>query len=313
MSGIPMYRLFATLAFALLVFPSTSFAQAQIADARVPLGYGRLITNDALGDGQDRWRSGSVSSSRIRGYSWNGSLPETFGEIIEFRLMAENSAPSNLVRPAVGDRPFSGAWSLGAHSHFQRSGFEFAVGADLVITGPQTGLGQLQSAFHDLIGVPAQSAAVQAGQIPNGFHPTLVIESGRRFSIGEHASLRPFVEGRLGAETIIRAGIDLRIGRIGRGELLVRDPVTGQRYRTIQQLQTGSSFVLGADIAHVAESIYLPSASYTLSPSRQRLRAGVHWQGERASTFYGVTWLGEEFVGQGEGQLLGSLRLNLDF
>ncbi|MDQ7069230.1 MAG: DUF2219 family protein [Rhodobacterales bacterium] len=308
-----MSRLFAACAFALFALFSASVALAQTGDARVLLGYGRLVTNDALVDGQDRWRSGSVSSSRIRGFAWQGHLPEAFGDIIEYRLMAETIAPANLARPAAGDRPYSGAWSLGAHSYFQRRGFEFAVGGDLVMTGPQSGIGQLQSIFHDLIGVPVQSATVKAGQIPNGVHPTLVVESGRTFDIGGQASVRPFLEGRLGSETIVRAGFDISIGRIGRGELLVRDPVTGQRYRTIQQPDTGVSFVLGADIAKVADSIYLPSARYSLTPSRQRVRAGLHWQGDRASTFYGVTWLGEEFSGQSEGQILGSLRLNLDF
>lgn len=308
-----MFRFIAALAFALLIMPNLGAAQEPLENAREPLGFGRLINNDGLGDGQDRWRSGSISSSWVRGREWTGELPEGFGDIIEYRLMGENIAPANLARPAAGDRPFSGAWSLGAHSHFQRGAVEFVVGADLVITGPQTGLAQLQSSLHDLIGVTPQSPAVQAGQIPNGFHPTLVLESARVVVLGGRARLRPFVEGRWGSETMIRAGFDLTIGQVGRGELLVRDPVTGQRYRTIQQSGASNSFVLGADIAKVAESIYLPSASYTLTPTRQRVRAGVHWQGERSSAFYGVTWLGEEFVGQGDGQFVGSLRLNLDF
>jgi hypothetical protein len=29
--------------------------------------------------------------------------------------------------------------------------------------------------------------------------------------------------------------------------------------------------------------------------------------------FYGLTWLGEEFAGQSEGQLVGSVRLSLRF
>lgn len=35
-------------------------------------GYGRLITNDIIGDGQDRWRTGSVTMSRAWGYRWDG-------------------------------------------------------------------------------------------------------------------------------------------------------------------------------------------------------------------------------------------------
>ena len=48
-----------------------SFAAAQ---DRVTLGWGRLLTNDLLGDGRDRWRTGSYTLSRVRGPAWGGSL-----------------------------------------------------------------------------------------------------------------------------------------------------------------------------------------------------------------------------------------------
>ena len=36
------------------------------------LGYGYLLTNDFIGDGQDRWRTGSIASSRVWGRDWTG-------------------------------------------------------------------------------------------------------------------------------------------------------------------------------------------------------------------------------------------------
>lgn len=284
------------------------------AGERERLGYGRLIQNDFLGDGQDRWRTGSVASSRVWGRDWDGALPEEFGNVVEFRLNAEIMAPDNLVAPAAGDRPYAGSLSFGLHTHLQRRSIEMAMGVDLVATGPMTGLGDFQTALHDVLGVDRASDATLSGQIEDGIHPTAVMEFGRTFSFGESTELRPFVEARAGAETMLRAGADLSIGRVGTGELLVRDPVSGQRYRTIQNAQSGMSFVLGGDIAKVDDSVFLPSADgYVLSDSRKRLRAGLHWQGESSSAFYGVTWLSEEFSGQGEGQMVGSLRLNLNF
>ena len=47
--------------------------------------------------------------------------------------------------------------------------------------------------------------------------------------------------------------------------------------------------------------------------TRSRLRAGFHWDTGRARGFYGLTWLGPEFTGQRTGQLVGSVRLNIDF
>jgi len=51
------------------------------AGKRQRIGYGRLTTNDLIGDGEDRWRTGSITTSRIYGYDWNGVAPAQFGEL----------------------------------------------------------------------------------------------------------------------------------------------------------------------------------------------------------------------------------------
>lgn len=310
-----MNRLIAAAMIAICTCSGAANAQDSSPDqGRVKLGYGRLITNDFIGDTQDRWRTGSVAASRIWGRGWNGALPEQFGDILELRLGGQIIAPDNLTSPAAGDRPYATSVSLGLHTHFARGAVEFAVGADLVMTGDQTGLRNFQDGLHDALGVDGTSATTRAGMIGNDFHPTVVIEAGREFTLNSGARLRPFVEGRAGDETLIRAGADLTIGQTGLGELLIRDVVSGQRYRAVSNRNAGKSFVLGGDIAHVADSIYLPeSAGYALSDMRTRLRAGVHWQGEKTSGFYGLTYLGEEFKGQDGGQVVGSVRLKLDF
>lgn len=304
-----MIRIFSWAALGLCLV-----AGVAAAEGNTRLGYGRLITNDYIGDGHDRWRTGSVASSRVWGPSWQGELPEEFGSILEFRLNGEIMAPDNLVTPAAGDRRFAGSWSIGLHTHYQRNSVDIAMGLDMVLTGPMTQLGDFQQGLHDLLGVESASDATLGAQIGDGVHPTFVLEMGRDLSFGETVTLRPFLEARAGAETLVRAGADLTLGRVGQGELLVRDPANGQRYRVIQQNTPGYSLILGGDVAYVHDSVFLPeSDGYTLSDSRNRLRAGLHWQGERSSIFYGLTWLGEEFQGQGEGQLVGSMRLNLDF
>lgn len=303
---------FARAACLALALPLLSAAEA--AD-RSRLGYGRLLTNDFIGDGEDRWRSGSVASSWVWGPKWTGSLPDSFGALIELRLNAEIISPDNLTTPAVGDRPYAGSFALGLHSHYRSGGYEMAVGADLVAVGPSTGLDGFQDALHDLLNISPPSDAVRANQIGDGLHPTLVVEVGRTLSFGQNTRLRPFVEGRAGAETLLRAGVDLTFGQMGQGELLVRDPVTGHRYRTITRDRSGYSMVLGGDVAHVSDSVFLPSdRGFTLTDTRTRVRAGVQWQGANgAGAFYGLTWLGEEFEGQGEGQLTGSFRLHIKF
>ncbi|MBO9409033.1 DUF2219 family protein [Shimia sp. R9_1] len=289
-------------------------AHSAMAEGRSYLGFGNLLVNDAIGDGYDRWRTGSYGTSRIWGYGWDGALPEAAGNILELRLGGEVIAPRTLVNPSTSDRPFAGMLSAGVHTHFQRSGTEFALGGDLVAIGPMTHLDELQNAIHDLINVSQSSPEVRAAQIPNTWRLRGVAEVGREVQMGGQSRLRPFVEARAGDESLVRAGFDLTIGKFGEGELLVRDWVTGHRYRTIRNHQPGWSFVAGADVAHVFDSVFLPEdRGIALEEMRSRVRAGVHWRGQKHHVFYGLTWLSEEFEAQDEAQVVGAIKLDFKF
>lgn len=287
---------------------------APLPPQRQKLGYGRLTSNDVIGEHTDRWRTGSVSSSRAWGYRWDGAAPAALGDILELRLQGQVMTPENLGAVNPNDRPFAGALSVGLHSHAQFSGLDLTLGADLVVIGPQTGLDDFVGAVHDLLDAPQASNAVLAGQVGNQVRPTVVAEIGRSYDLGGQVYLRPFAEARAGDETLLRAGADVSFGRIGQGELLAREQVTGHRYRVIYASAPGTSFVLGGDLAYVEDSVYLPSGrGYALEDTRARLRAGLHWQGSRASLFYGLTYLSEEFSTQPEGQVTGSLRVKFRF
>ncbi len=282
------------------------------AEQRVTLGWGRLFYNDAMGDGRDRWHTGGYTLSMVRGYSFSGDLPDRPGEILEWRLSANIIAPADLQTPEPDDRRYVGALSLGLHTQWQWRANEVALGADLLATGPQTGIGSFQRWAHERLGMEVPE--VLDDQIGNGFYPSLVAETGRRMSLGP-AELRPFAELRAGAESLVRVGADLTFGHFGPGDLMIRDAVTGQRYRGVSgAVEPGLSFTLGADVARVFDSAFLPGGeAATLSDDRTRLRAGVQWQGARHSVFYGVTWLSKEFEEQPEGQVVGALSLNLRF
>ncbi|WP_322866367.1 lipid A-modifier LpxR family protein [Aquicoccus sp. G2-2] len=297
------------------------------AGERVKLGFGWLADNDEIGDSADRWQTGSVVSSHVWGRGWSGQAPERIGDLLELRIGAGVIAPRYVSGPAAKiDRPYASALSLGLHTHFRRGTYDLSAGADLVVTGPQTGLDGVQGGLHDFMGIPGPSAAVRAGQIGDGLHPTLVLEAGRDIALGGQGHLRPFAEARIGVETLARAGVDIAFGKInGQGELWLRDPVTGQRYRTIRDPNaSGVGFVLGGDVAWVNNSVFLPGGAASPAPEdlRARLRAGLHWQGRRAlrkggaggpSAFYGFTWLSPEYKGQSHGQVVGSVSVNLNF
>ncbi len=282
------------------------------AEERVTLGWGRLFTNDAFGDGSDRWRTGGYTLSRVRGASWSGSLPDRVGDILEFRFRGEIIAPENLIAAVPGDRRYAGTLAFGLHTHFMLGQAETSIGGDLVVLGPQTGLGKFQRAAHDLLGIAEPQ--VLNNQIGNRIAPTVTGEMGRSFRVGGTVTLRPFVEAQAGVESLVRAGGDIVVGGAWDDALMLRDVTTGQRYAGIRSLARGVSFTFGADIARVFASDYLPGGGAAeLSDERMRARAGVEWQGERAGVFYGLTYLGPEFEGQPEGQLTGSLRVNFDF
>ena len=288
-------------------------APAFTAERRV-LGYGRLTTNDLFGDGHDRWRTGSITSSRVSGYEWVGSAPPQFGALLETRLQGQIIAPADLARVDPTDRPHAGILSVGVHSHFTQGAIEFAVGMDLVVIGPQTRLDSLQTELHNTFGAPEPSVGVLALQIDNQVRPTFVAEMARVFQLGERVDIRPFAELHAGAETLARVGVDLTLGQVTKDELLSRESVTGQRYRVIYRSDPGLSIVFGGDVAAVSDSVYLPdSRGFQLTNSRNRARLGLHWQGENTSLFYGLAYLGREFEAQPEGQIVGSIRLKLSF
>lgn len=279
---------------------------------RTEIGQARLFTNDLIGDGHDRWRTGSYWVSSVRSAGWDGTLPARMGQVMEYRFRGEVIAPANLNRPSPTDRLYAGVLSVGAHTHFQWSGFEMAMGADIVGMGEQTGVRRLQSAVHDIFSL--QSSHVSNQRVDNGIYLHGTVEIGREMEVGP-ARVRPFVELQAGVETMARVGVDLTFGDYGRGGLRLRDVTTGQRISAVDsEMDHGISWLLGADYAYVDSSRYLPSdRGYVPEDTRYRLRAGMNYAFGYSNVFYGLTYLSEEFVGQSSGQTVGSLTIALEF
>lgn len=291
----------------------THGAQAQgFLDGRETLGQARLFTNDLIGDGHDRWRSGAYGVSTVRGPGWNGQLPLRMGEIMEYRFRGEVFAPASLTNPAPGDRLYAGVLSVGAHTHFGWQGLEVAAGVDLVGMGEQTGVRHLQEVVHETLSLP--SSRVENFQVDNGLYLHGTLEFGRTFAFAE-GELRPFVELQAGVENMARVGFDVTFGGYGQGGLRLRDSTTGHRISAIDSEDDhGISLLLGGDFAWVESSRYLPSdRGYTAEDTRFRLRAGVNYAFGYSNIFYGLTYLSEEFEGQSEGQTVGSLTFALEF
>ena len=297
------------LAIAGLLVLAATGAQAQgLIQPREAIGNGRLFSNDALGDGGDRLRSGSFVFSHMRAPApYDGTLPE-FGDLLEYRFRSEIISPDSAVR----GRPFVGLLSAGVHNHFRLGGAEASVGADIAFIGPQTKVDEFQEGYHDLFDL---RQPLQTPQLDDDVFVNLTGELRRSYRLTPGTTLRPFAEALVGAEDLARVGADLMIGRVGRDDLALRDVVTGQLYPGAVGDGSGVGFVLGGDIAHVSGSDFLPDDfGYEATSTRGRARAGVTWQSHSGlSLFYGATYLSKEFEAQPEGQVLGSLRLNFRF
>lgn len=319
-----MLKRFLTVVFAMAFMGLASAAAAQVAVEQKPanqrmvdrqtIGWGRFFNNDYIGDGRDRWHSSSYTVSRLRGPEWTGSLPDRFGQVLEFRFRAENVTPEMLEAPAAQDRRYAGVLAFGYHSHSKLRNEELSVGADVVFIGPQTGLSRFQDYIHDGIGLPDGAPSYDA-QLGNAVYLSGTGELGRQIALAPKLTLRPFVEGQVGFETLARAGVDVTIGNLAKDGLMLRDVNTGQRYSAVQgPLGKGISLTFGGDVARVAGSVLLPDGgAVTASDTRSRLRAGLNWQGEKSFVFFGATYLSPEFEEQSEGQTIGSLSLLLRF
>ena len=280
------------------------------------VGVSQLLTNDFMGDGQDRWRTGSYALSYTFGDSVENGLPGRPWQLMEYRFRAEILAPENLTLPiAFPDRPYAGVLGFGAFTHFKTERFNYSFGGELVFVGPSTGLGDFQSNLHDIMNIGQPQ--MLADQLPDKIYPTVQGEIAHDFfTLGDRQTLiRPFVEAQAGIETYARAGVDIVFGNGFQRGFFTRDPNTGFLLSNARRGNTRNfGFMLGGDVAYVADSHLLPeSRGYTVRSVRPRVRAGMVYEGDSFGLFYGATWLGREFEAQRESQVVGSVRLSLRF
>lgn len=278
------------------------------------IGRAALFSNDYLGDGDDRWRSGSYSRSTFFGPAWDGEMPS--GGVFELRFRGELIAPTEPYKPpTIGERPFVGVAAVGVARHGRTGGLDLRLGADAVFIGPQSGVSSFVTEAHDILGFRASRST--SGELGNDLLPTATFEASRLIagSARRPFQLRPFVEAQAGAETYARMGVDVLFGQGVAGDLLARDVVTGQ-LMTVVSMQELAGFtpMIGMDVARVVDSYFLPESSgLKLENWRMRVRGGVRSMGRTRDVFMGLTWLSPEYKGQPSGQVLGSLSIDHHF
>lgn len=313
-----MLRSFVLLVL-LYVFAPATYVSAESWLASKPAGektiqMSSILTNDFLGDGEDRWRTGSLDVSLTFGGGDLRELPTKAWERYQVRLRSEIIAPANLSTPAANDRQYAGVIGLGLFTHFETKGYDITYGGELVFVGDSTGLGALQKNIHKELDLAVPSTTVLNNQIANAIYPTIHAGISKNL-YGEKSLLRPFAEAQAGAETFLRVGADVIFGKAMMHDFLLRDSVSGQLISHAKADDSkGIGFLVGADAAYVVDSNYLPnSGAAKLEKFRPRIRAGLAYQAPKFDAFYGVTWLGKEFSSQPDGQVVGSLNFRLSF
>lgn len=278
------------------------------------LGFGYQISNDFIGDGHDRYRTGSTQASIMFGREWTGSLGTQYFDTLELRGSTEIAAPDNLEKPVDGDRPYAAVARLGAHTHFAEtlSRTEFDMGVGVEIIGPQTKLDEFQANFHRWIGADDASNETRKAMIQDNVFGYGHIEASKTMDLGRSSRVTPFIEGHAGLESFARIGADFEFGGLISDDLKVRDYTTGQTYTAIRGTLSAMTLTAGADFGYMVDSAMLPESNdYDLV--QERARAGVTWEGQQSSATFGLTYLSKEFDNQTSGQVLGSFNLKYSF
>ncbi|MDE0714116.1 MAG: DUF2219 family protein, partial [Gammaproteobacteria bacterium] len=116
------------------------------------LGFAWSHSNDSLGDWHDRWRSSSSEAGILTGPAGMDQAPPRLGQLMEYRFRSDILMPANVRSPHPGDRRHAGMVAFGLHSHARRRNLNLRVGGELVVIGPQTGLYDIQTRLHRILG-----------------------------------------------------------------------------------------------------------------------------------------------------------------
>lgn len=277
-------------------------------------GAGWLLTNDVLGDGEDRWETSSTAISAAYLIGTDDLETNRPFQVIELRHTTRLVSPGWLGWTRFIDRPLGAAQSLGLHTHFNTGLIDWTAGADLVFLGEQTGLVDLQDSIHVALDFDRATDFVLDTQIENEVRLAGKVEIGLPYEVDQHLKIRPFLEFSAGVETYGRMGVDLVLGSFGRSGLLAREEVSGFQYAVTAQEQTGLSLIAGADYTYIDESAFFPDEFEDVMENElTRMRLGLAYSRGKHAFFFGNTWLSEQIKDAPEAQRIGSINYTYKF
>lgn len=309
--------------YSIMIFISTGLTPAlarELLDQPI-VGRVSAFSNDYLGDGHDRWRTGAYFTSYITSHTKGNFFDNPTWFAREFRIRSEIIAPSNLGASAKNiDRHFVGMIGTGIFFHRKKNKVESKYGFELVFTGPMTGLLKAQSIAHKPLTFEPVSKYVIDSQHPNRIYSNFSYSLARPFQVGSKnkigVSIRPFVRFDIGVESFARIGADIIIGKGMRYNFFVRDPVTGNLMTGQKSFKSGLRLgvLFGGDVSYMATSAYFNSnRGEEMIAIRHRFRVGVQLEVSNLNIFFGITKFSKEFKKQKTGQSVGSIEIRIRY
>jgi hypothetical protein len=293
-----------------------------------------VFWNDRFGDGKDRWKTGGITQAYVfpEHIFSNGNWLEGRASSLELNVRALLITPDDTSFTGVNgnDRPYAQYAAAGIYlrsitrpealTSVVAVQAEDRIGVEAGWQGDPLPLFDVQDALHDVTGTGGD-----AGNLSNIIGGELLVnlEARRtwRFHVddaGRDLEFAPFVQTSLGMrEKSLRAGGDFFAGSALEGRTWGSDLATGAVMAGASMPRRGFNWTafFGGAVGYISSDAFLDGGFAVDGPSVPRrdivgrARAGVLLEYDNLGVGFSLNWLGQEFRGQSNGQVIGAIQL----
>ena len=297
-----------------------------------------VFWNDRYGDGKDRWKTGGITQSYVfpEHIFSDGNWFAGRASGLELNLRALVITPDDTSFAGVNsnDRPFAQYAAIGLYLRsITRPGAltpvvavqeEDRIGIEVGWQGDPLPLFDIQNSLHGVTGTNGNvgnlSNVIEGGLLVNlearrtwRFHT-----DGFGHGAGRDLEFAPFVQTSLGMrENSLRAGGDFFIGSALEGRTWGSDLATGAVMAGASMPRQGFNWTVffGGDVGYIASDAFLDGGFGENAPSVPRrdivarARTGLLLEYDRFGLGFSLNWLGREFRGQPDGQMVGAIQM----
>jgi hypothetical protein len=297
-----------------------------------------VFWNDGFGDGKDRWKTGGLTQAYVfpEHIFSNENWFTGRASALELNVRGLAITPDNTAFTGVdsGDRPYAQYAAAGIYlrsiarpetlSPTLAMQMEDRIGVEAGWQGDPLPLFDVQNAVHSVAGTEGN-----AGNLSNTIDGEILanLEARRtwRFHAGgdvRDIELAPFVQTSLGMrENSLRVGGDVFTGSALEGRTWGSDLATGAVMAGASMPRKGFNWTVfaGGDLGYIASDAFLDGGFAGDGPSVERrdivgrARAGVLLDYDKYAIGFSLNWLGKEFRGQSDGQMIGAVQFKYRF